>query len=192
MQNLVLASTSVFRKSLLERLQVPFETIAPNVDETPLTQETPADLVRRLSELKARAMAAQFPNSLIIGSDQVSVVDNQIVGKPHTHEKAVQQLSAASGKTIDFLTGLALFNTATHTCQVDLVKFSVQFRQLTPEQIDRYLRKEQPYQCAGSFRSESLGIALFDKMIGDDPTALIGLPLIRLTQMLEKEGFLII
>lgn len=192
MQNLVLASTSVFRKSLLERLQIPFECVAPNVDETPLENETPAELVRRLSELKARAVTAQFPNSLIIGSDQVSVVDNKIVGKPHTHEKAVQQLTAASGKTIDFLTGLALFNTATQTCQVDLVKFSVQFRQLTPEQIERYLRKEQPYQCAGSFRSESLGIALFEKMIGDDPTALIGLPLIRLTQMLESEGFLVI
>lgn len=192
MQNLVLASTSVFRKSLLERLQIPFECIAPNVDETPLENETPAELVRRLSELKARAVTAQFPNSLIIGSDQVSVVDNKIVGKPHTHEKAVQQLTAASGKTIDFLTGLALFNTATQTCQVDLVKFSVQFRQLTAAQIERYLRKEQPYQCAGSFRSESLGIALFEKMIGDDPTALIGLPLIRLTQMLENEGFLVI
>lgn len=192
MQNLVLASTSVFRKSLLERLQVPFECVAPNVDETPLENETPAELVRRLSELKARAVTAQFPNSLIIGSDQVSVVDNKIVGKPHTHEKAVQQLTAASGKTIDFLTGLALFNTATQTCQVDLVKFSVQFRQLTAAQIERYLRKEQPYQCAGSFRSESLGIALFEKMIGDDPTALIGLPLIRLTQMLESEGFLVI
>lgn len=192
MQNLVLASTSVFRKSLLERLQIPFECVAPNVDETPLENETPAELVRRLSELKARAVTAQFPNSLIIGSDQVSVVDNKIVGKPHTHEKAVQQLTAASGKTIDFLTGLALFNTATQTCQVDLVKFSVQFRQLTAAQIERYLRKEQPYQCAGSFRSESLGIALFEKMIGDDPTALIGLPLIRLTQMLESEGFLVI
>lgn len=190
--SLVLASTSPFRKSLLERLGIPFETYAPHVDETPLLQESPAALVIRLAELKARAAQSTYPNALIIGSDQVAVNDGIILGKPQTHEQAIQQLIAVSGKSVDFLTGLCLFNTVTHSAQIDMVRFSVTFRQLTLSQIENYLHREKPYHCAGSFKSEGLGIALLENMRGNDPTALIGLPLIRLVQMLETEGMLVI
>ncbi|BAP57888.1 maf protein [Thioploca ingrica] len=189
---LVLASTSPFRKNLLERLGIPFETYAPHVDETPLLQESPAVLVIRLAELKARAAQSTYPNALIIGSDQVAVNDGIILGKPQTHEQAIQQLMAVRGKSVDFLTGLCLFNTVTHSAQIDMVRFSVTFRQLTLSQIENYLHREKPYHCAGSFKSEGLGIALLENMRGNDPTALIGLPLIRLVQMLETEGMLVI
>lgn len=189
---LVLASTSPFRKNLLERLGIPFETYAPHVDETPLLPESPAALVIRLAELKARAAQSTYPNALIIGSDQVAVNDGIILGKPQTHEQAIQQLRAVSGKSVDFLTGLCLFNTVTHSAQIDMVRFSVTFRQLTLSQIENYLHREKPYHCAGSFKSEGLGIALLENMRGNDPTALIGLPLIRLVQMLETEGMLVI
>ncbi|MEM7019977.1 MAG: Maf family nucleotide pyrophosphatase [Pseudomonadota bacterium] len=189
---LVLASTSVFRKATLERLQVPFETFAPDIDETPFTNETPDALVRRLSEGKAAVAQDKFPNSLVIGSDQVSVLDGQIIGKPHTHENAIKQLRNASGRQVDFLTGLCVLNTATGQNQVDVVPFGVKFRELADAQIETYLRKDQPYNSAGSFKSEGLGIAMFEQMQGDDPTALIGLPLIRLTTMLQVEGFQIL
>jgi septum formation protein len=190
--SLVLASTSPFRKSLLERLGIPFEIYAPHVDETPLLLESPAALVIRLAELKARAAQSSYPNALIIGSDQVAVNDGTILGKPQTHAQAIQQLMAVSGKSVDFLTGLCLFNTMTHLAQTDIVRFSVLFRPLTSSQIENYLHREKPYHCAGSFKSEGLGIALLDNMMGNDPTALIGLPLIRLVQMLETEGMLVI
>ncbi len=189
---LVLASTSPFRKNLLERLGIPFETYAPHVDETPLLLESPTALVIRLAELKARAAQSTYPNALIIGSDQVAVNDGIILGKPQTHEQAIQQLMAVSGKSVDFLTGLCLFNTVTHSAQIDMVRFSVTFRQLTLSQIENYLHREKAYYCAGSFKSEGLGIALLENMRGNDPTALIGLPLIRLVQMLETEGMLVI
>lgn len=189
---LVLASTSPFRKNLLARLGIPFETYAPHVDETPLLPESPAALVIRLAELKARAAQSTYPNALIIGSDQVAVNDGIILGKPQTHEQAIQQLMAVSGKSVDFLTGLCLFNPVTHSAQIDMVRFSVTFRQLTLSQIENYLHREKPYHCAGSFKSEGLGIALLENMRGNDPTALIGLPLIRLVQMLETEGMLVI
>lgn len=189
---LVLASTSPFRKNLLERLGIPFETYAPHVDEMPLLLESPVALVIRLAELKARAAQSTYPNALIIGSDQVAVNDGIILGKPQTHEQAIQQLMAVSGKSVDFLTGLCLFNTVTHFAQIDMVRFSVTFRQLTLSQIENYLHREKPYHCAGSFKSEGLGIALLESMTGSDPTALIGLPLIRLVQMLETEGMLVI
>lgn len=185
---LVLASTSPFRKELLERLGLEFATASPDVDESHQAGESPLELVRRLSEAKARAVAADYPNALIIGSDQVAVNGEQILGKPHTHEKAIEQLSAASGKRITFQTGLCLFNAATGETQVDVVPFSVVFRDLSPEAIDHYLRREQPYNCAGSFKSEGLGISLFQRMEGEDPNALIGLPLIRLIDMLGQEG----
>lgn len=192
MPTLVLASTSVYRKELLARLGLPFITAAPEVDETPLPDETPPQLVRRLAELKARAVAARYPGALIIGSDQVAVIDGQILGKPGNHERAVAQLRLASGKRLDFLTGLCLLNAASSSIQVEVVSFGVVFRRLSDQQIENYLRREQPYHCAGSFKSEALGIALCERFEGDDPTALIGLPLIRLTRMLGQEGCTVI
>lgn len=185
---LVLASTSPFRRDLLSRLQVPFDTFSPNVDETRLKDESAVALVRRLAEAKAEAAITRFPDALVIGSDQVAVLGNKILGKPHTHDVAVKQLKAASGKRVVFQTGLCLLNTATGHTQVEVIAFSVDFRKLSDTQIENYLRAEQPYNCAGSFKSEALGVALFESMEGEDPTALIGLPLIRLTRMLENEG----
>ena len=185
---LVLASTSPFRRELLSRLQVPFDTFSPNVDETRLKDESAVALVRRLAEAKAEAAVTRFPDALVIGSDQVAVLGNKILGKPHTHDVAVKQLKAASGKRVVFQTGLCLLNTDTGHTQVEVIAFSVDFRKLSDTQIENYLRAEQPYNCAGSFKSEALGVALFESMEGEDPTALIGLPLIRLTRMLENEG----
>ena len=189
---LVLASTSPFRKSLLSRLQLSFETFAPDVDETPYANESPTTLVTRLAQSKARAAITQYPNALIIGSDQVAVIGDTILGQPGTHEQAIKQLTQASGKAVDFLTGLCLFNTNTNQAQTDIVRFSVIFRQLTLAQIEHYLMKDKPYNCAGSFKSEGLGIALIERMDGTDPNALIGLPLIRLIRMLEIEGLNVI
>ena len=184
---LVLASTSPFRRELLQRLGIPFTTAAPAVDELPLPGETPAQLVQRLSESKARAVGKTHAG-LIIGSDQVATTGQDILGKPGSHERAVQQLQQLAGKTVTFHTGLCLLDTTKDTAQVDVVPFSVEFRQLDTTQIERYLRREQPYNCAGSFKSEALGITLFTRMRGDDPPALIGLPLIRLTDMLAAAG----
>ena len=189
---LVLASTSPFRKAILEKFGVPFDTASPEVDETAQDTEPAEQLVRRLAEAKARAVAEQFPDALIIGSDQVAVIDNKILGKPGSHEKAVEQLRTASGKTVTFLTGLCLYNSLTDHAQCDVVPFKVHFRQLDDGQIENYLQKELPYNCAGSFKSEGLGIALFERLEGDDPNTLIGLPLIRLIRMLEKENWKII
>ena len=189
---LVLASSSPFRRELLERLKIPFEAIAPEVDESPRSGETPQQLVERLAIEKARKVAAQRPDALVIGSDQVAVYDGRIVGKPHTHDKAVQQLRSASGKAVTLYTGLALINAATQRVQCEVIPYRVVFRALSDAQIESYLRKEQPYSCAGSVRSEGLGIALLEKFEGDDPNTLIGLPLIRLVRMLESEGVKII
>lgn len=189
---LVLASTSPYRRAILEKLGIEFEVMAPDVDESTLINEIPEQLVARLSEAKAKAVAEYFDHALVIGSDQVAVVDGQILGKPGNHETAVKQLRRLSGKRVSFLTGLCVFNTESRRVQLDVVPFNVIFRQLTDSQIENYLRKEQPYNCAGSFKSEGLGIALFDRLEGDDPNTLIGLPLIRLTRMLESEGFPVI
>jgi MAF protein len=189
---LVLASTSPFRKAILEKLGVPFETLAPNIDETVRVDEIPEQLVARLAEEKARSVAEHVNQALVIGSDQISVVDGKILGKPGSHDNAVQQLRRASGKRVSFLTGLCVYNTESKRCQVEVVPFNVIFRQLTDSQIENYLNKEQPYHCAGSFKSEGLGIALFERLEGEDPNTLIGLPLIRLIRMLESEGFPII
>ncbi|MDH5573704.1 MAG: Maf-like protein [Gammaproteobacteria bacterium] len=188
MKKIVLASTSPFRKAILDKLGLAFVTCSPAVDESHLENESPEQLVERLSILKAQAVADNHPDSLIIGSDQVAVIENEILGKPGDHENAVKQLKNASGKRVTFLTGLCLLNSATGACQVEVVPFHVVFRNLSDSQIENYLRKEQPYNCAGSFKSEALGICLFEKLEGDDPNTLIGLPLIRLTRMLEKEG----
>ncbi len=190
-QALILSSTSVYRRELLERLQIPFDTATPDIDETRLDNESAADMVLRLSHSKAVAVAAEHPQALIIGSDQCAVLGEQILGKPHNHQTAIQQLSACSGKKIAFLTGLCLYNAQTSRYQLELVPFSVEFRELGEAEIENYLLREKPYNCAGSFKSEGLGISLFKALHGEDPNALIGLPLIKLTEMLRKEGFTI-
>jgi len=190
--NIVLASSSTYRKQLLEQLQLSFEICAPEIDETPRAGESPQHLVERLAVEKAQAVSARYPNSLVIGSDQVAVHDGQIVGKPINHEDAVSQLRAASGKCITLYTGLALVNTSTGNVQSVVEPFRIHFRELDDEQIESYLRKDQPYKCAGSVRSEALGVALFRRFDGDDPNALIGLPLIRLVDLLANEGVQVI
>jgi septum formation protein len=191
-KKLILASSSPYRKALLQKLGLPFETIAPAVDEAPFPNEPPETLVKRLAIAKARAVAENQTNALIIGADQVAVHAGKMIGKPHTHEKAVQQLRAVSGSAIILYTGLALINSNTGRLQIEVVPFRVVFRQLTDTQIENYLRKEQPYDCAGSVKSEGLGIALLERMEGEDPNTLIGLPLIRLVRMLENEGVTVI
>ncbi|MBI0550393.1 septum formation inhibitor Maf [Pectobacterium parmentieri] len=188
MQQIVLASTSPYRRALLEKLTLPFICASPDIDETPRPGEDAIDLVIRLAESKARTLAAHYPNHLIIGSDQVCVLEDVITGKPHNKVNATRQLQQASGKCVSFFTGLALFNSATQEIQSLAEPFDVHFRILTNAEIDGYLEKEQPWNCAGSFKSEGLGIALFERLSGRDPNTLIGLPLIALIQMLQKEG----
>ena len=186
---LVLASSSPFRRRLLGQLSVEFRTLDPDIDESPLPNEKPQTLVRRLSIAKARAVVSRAPAALIIGSDQVAVHQGAIVGKPRDHADAVAQLLSSSGKTITFFTSVALLNSTNDSLQVDVVPFAVRFRSLTREKIEYYLEREKPYECCGSLRADGLGIALLDQLRGEDPTALIGLPLTILAQMLEKEGF---
>lgn len=188
MQQLILGSSSPFRAELLAKLGLPFMTASPDIDESPLEGDTPEQLVKRLSEQKALAIAAKHPDALIIGSDQVAVLNEQILGKPGNHENAVKQLTASSGKTVRFLTGLALYNSQTKHMQSLVEAFDVSFKNLSTQQIEFYLQQEQPYQCAGSFKSEGFGISLFSKLNGDDPNTLIGLPLIKLIQLLAAEG----
>ncbi|TNF93234.1 MAG: septum formation inhibitor Maf [Gammaproteobacteria bacterium] len=185
---LILASTSPFRRELLTRLGLEFETFAPEIDETSRPGEDATSLVERLSIRKAKAARAHFDNALVIGSDQVSINNDKILGKPQDHQQAVEQLRQASGQRIRFLTGLCLYNIREDRYQVHVEPFDVVFRKLSTQQIENYLRAEQPYNCAGSFKSEGLGITLFESMQGDDPNSLIGLPLIRLTTMLAEEG----
>lgn len=189
---IILSSTSSARKSLLKRFLLPFQTFAPEVDETPLLNEKPEDLVIRLAELKARVAQITYPNAIVIGSDQVAIVNNTILGKPGTHEQAVKQLQRVSGQWVNFLTGLCLLNTKTQQIQIAGIPFLIQFRTLTLSQIENYLHREQPYHCAGSFRSEGLGIVLIEKIIAEDPTAIMGLPLIKLRQMFENQGINVI
>lgn len=189
MPALLLASSSPYRRELLERLRLPFTWRSPSIDESRREGEAAIDLVKRLAEEKARALATDHLEHLIIGSDQVAVLGSgEILGKPHDLPRARQQLRAASGSSVTFLTGLALLNTSTGRCQVDCVPFTVHFRPLSDEQILRYLQREQPFDCAGSFKSEGLGISLFRSTEGEDTTSLIGLPLIRLVDMLLNEG----
>jgi MAF protein len=185
---LLLASSSAYRRELLGRLRLPFACASPDIDESRLGGETAEALVRRLAEQKARVLAEQYPQHLIIGSDQVAVLGEQILGKPHDFERAHRQLSNASGNSVTFLTGLALLNTASGHCQVDCVPFTVHFRPLDAARISRYLHAEQPYDCAGSFKAEGLGVSLFRATEGSDATSLVGLPLIRLVDMLLQEG----
>jgi septum formation protein len=186
---LVLASSSPFRRELLEKLGLTFLCDSPDIDESPLAGETPEALVQRLALEKARAVAARHPGALIIGSDQVAVLeDGSIVGKPGSEEAAVAQLQRASGSSVTFLTGLCLLNATSGDHQLCCEPFRVHFRELPRDTIASYVKKEQPLNCAGSFKSEGLGITLFRRLEGDDPNALIGLPLIRLTDMLAMEG----
>ncbi|WNC70853.1 nucleoside triphosphate pyrophosphatase [Thalassotalea psychrophila] len=189
MTQLVLGSTSIFRKALLEKFNLSFECAKPNIDETALENETPENLVARLAEEKAKEVSKEYPEGLIIGSDQVAICDGNILGKPHTFKNGVKQLTSFSGKTVTFLTGLCLYNAKTDNTQVVVEPFYVSFRELTITEISSYLHAEQPYNCAGSFKSEGLGICLFESLKGDDPNTLIGLPLIRLHQLLKNEGF---
>lgn len=185
---LVLASSSPYRRELLTRLRLPFTWSAPAINETARPDEDASTLVRRLAAEKARALSPKHPQHLIIGSDQVAILDNQILGKPQTHERAHAQLLAASGNSVTFLTGLALLDSQSGHCQIDCIPFTVHFRQLNDAQITRYLQAEQPYDCAGSFKAEGLGVSLFRSTEGTDATSLIGLPLIRLVDMLHIAG----
>ncbi|HYR06052.1 MAG TPA: Maf family nucleotide pyrophosphatase [Gallionella sp.] len=187
-QLLVLASTSIYRSELLKRLQLPFETAAPNVDETPLPGEAARTTSMRLAQEKTRAVAAKYPDALIIGSDQVALLEGQQLGKPLTHDNAVRQLRAMRGKTTCFYTAVALLNGRTGNMQTEVAENHVTLRNLSDAEIEGYLLKEQPYHCAGSAKSEGLGIALMSKMAGDDPNALVGLPLILLAEMLRFEN----
>lgn len=188
-RKLILASTSPFRKSLLEKLNVPFLTDKPLVDETPLANETPTALVTRLAQAKAQAVADKHDNAIVIGSDQVAVFNDEILGKPHTHENAVAQLQKFSGQTVTFLTGLSVIDTNSGNIDTKVEPFEVVFKTLALNEINNYLHAEKPYNCAGSFKSEALGICLFEKLKGDDPNSLIGLPLIQLVDSLNKIGF---
>lgn len=188
MSSLVLASSSPYRRELLSRLRQPFEWAAPSIDESRRPGESAEALVRRLAREKAQALAGRFASHLIIGSDQVAVLDGQILGKPHDYPRAHAQLSATSGRSVSFLTGLALLDSRDGSCQVDCVPYTVHFRTLSAEQIERYLKAEEPYDCAGSFKAEGLGISLFRSTEGADVNSLIGLPLIRLVEMLDVAG----
>ncbi|MEJ7931885.1 Maf family nucleotide pyrophosphatase [Ramlibacter sp. AN1015] len=185
---LVLGSTSPYRRELLQRLRVPFEVAAPEVDETPLPAETPDALARRLALAKARAVAARFPDALVIGSDQVADLDGQPLGKPGSHERACAQLRAMRGRDVVFQTAVAVVCGASGFERCDLAAVRVRFRALCDAEIERYLIAEQPYDCAGSAKSEGLGIALLEAIDNDDPTALVGLPLIRTCRMLREAG----
>jgi septum formation protein len=191
-QPLVLASTSIYRSQLLSTLQIPFETAAPDVDETPLPGESAEQTSWRLAQVKAEVVARRFPDALIIGSDQVALLDGKQIGKPLNHDNAVIQLRSMRGKTVTFYTALSLLNAASGEMQTDVAITKVTFRDLSDDAIERYLRKEQPYHCAGSAKSEGLGIALISSILGDDPNALIGLPLIMLVGMLEKQGVTVV
>ncbi|MBF0308414.1 MAG: septum formation inhibitor Maf [Magnetococcales bacterium] len=186
---LVLASTSIYRRQMLERLQVDFLTDAPPVAEHAVPGETPLALVTRLAREKAGSLAEKYPNALIIGGDQVAALGERILGKPESPEQAREQLRQASGHALVFLSGLCLYNSAKSAWQVEVVPFTVHFRSLDEATIDRYLQRDQPFDCAGSFRSEGLGVALCERMEGEDPTSLLGLPLIALCRMMRHEGY---
>lgn len=191
---LILGSSSPYRKALLERLNLSFECHSPNIDESPFKQELATDLVERLTIAKAFAVHNErlqnnnTPNAIIIASDQVAILDDQILGKPITEENAIQQLTQFSGKKVSFLTGLCVFNQQNNTYKYKLNKYHVYFRKLEHDEIQRYVTIEQPLDCAGSFKCEGLGVCLFEKMEGDDPNSLIGLPLISLCQLLKEQG----
>lgn len=189
---LILASSSPYRRTLLGQLMVPFEVDAPEIDESPRPGESAIELVERLAVTKAQAVARRHPDAVVIGADQVADHDGTIVGKPRDHADAVRQLETASGQRITLYTGLAVTNAARGTTQRDVVPYTVVFRHLDRGTIERYLAREAPYGCSGSLRADGLGVALLERFSGDDPSALIGLPLIRLVRMLEAEGIAVV
>lgn len=185
---LILASSSPYRREILSRLGIEFSSVSPEIDESPGEGESPSDLVSRLAVEKALAVALSHPRALIVGSDQVATLDEHILGKPGNHQRAVEQLHLLSGKRVTFFTSLCLLNSDSGERQLCCEPYHVVFRELNGEEIESYLRKEQPYNCAGAFKSEGLGACLFKRMEGDDPTSLIGLPLIQLVNMLRNQG----
>ncbi|MEN9437522.1 MAG: hypothetical protein RIR09_2177 [Pseudomonadota bacterium] len=191
-RKLILGSTSVYRRELLDRLRIPYTVESPHVDETPLPHEPPVDLARRLALAKATAVARRFPEHVVIGSDQVADLHGHALGKPGTHDRAVAQLRQMRGQTVLFHTAVAVVCQAAGFCQQMLAPVKVTFRQLDDAEIERYLQAEQPYDCAGSAKSEGLGITLLSAIESDDPTALIGLPLIRTSQMLRAAGIVLL
>ncbi len=191
-KQIILASSSTYRRQLCERLKIQFGVVTPDINESPLDNETPNELVLRLAESKAREVSKSNPKAIIIGSDQIATCDGEIIGKPGSHEKAVEQLTKLTGKKIRFLTSLCVLDAEKNTLEVDVVPYTVYFKELNENMIKKYLQREPAYNCVGAFKSESYGIVLCSKLEGEDPTALIGLPLIRLTQMLENIGFEIV
>ena len=191
-RSIILASSSPYRRQLLERLHLEFRSVSPDIDETPRSGEDANAYVRRLAEAKARAVARTYPEAVVIGSDQCALLDDTILGKPGDFDNAMRQLRAANGRSVWYHTGLCVVCEADGFCQVDAVPYEVVFRRLAERQLARYLRREQPYQCAGAIKSEGYAVALFSALRGDDPSALIGLPLIRLTGMLEAAGITVI
>jgi septum formation protein len=187
-QHLVLGSSSIYRRELLQRLQIPFEICSPDVEETPLAGERPDDAAVRLAVAKSRAVSNTHPGALIIGADQVAVLEGVQLGKPLNRANATRQLQLVRGKEVVFYTALSLLNSRTNGIQTRLVPSHVKFRQLNDRQINNYLDREQPYHCAGSAKAEGLGIALIERIVSDDPSALIGLPLVALVDMLANEG----
>ena len=186
-QMLILASSSVFRRELLQKLQIPFSVVSPKIDETQLANEKPYETALRLAQEKAKKVGLEHPHALVIGCDQVATLDGEQLGKPGNHKNAVKQLQKMRGREVTFYSAICLYNAETGNMQCENVPYLVKFRQLTDAQIETYLMKEQPYQCAGSAKSEGLGIVLIERMIGEDPNALVGLPLIKLINMLKNE-----
>ena len=186
-QMLILASSSVFRRELLHKLQIPFSVVSPKINETQLANEKPYETALRLAQEKAKKVGLEHPHALVIGCDQVATLDGEQLGKPGNHKSAVKQLQKMRGREVTFYSAICLYNAETGNMQCENVPYLVKFRQLTDAQIETYLMKEQPYQCAGSAKSEGLGIVLIERMIGEDPNALVGLPLIKLINMLKNE-----
>ncbi len=187
-QTLILASSSVYRRELLQKLQIPFSCVSPKLDESAFADEKPHETALRLAQEKAKKIAEEYSHALVIGCDQVATLDGEQLGKPGNHKNAVKQLKKMRGREVTFYSALCLYNAATENMQAQIVPYLVKFRQLTDEEIENYLTKEQPYHCAGSAKSEGLGVALIERMLGEDPNALIGLPLIKLISMLKNEG----
>jgi septum formation protein len=191
-QTLILASSSSYRRELLQKLQIPFNCVSPKIDESALAGEKPFQTALRLAQEKAKKVASEYPHALIIGCDQVAAVDGIELGKPLNHKNATKQLQLMRGKEVTFYSAICLYNATTGNMQSEVVPYLVKFKQLNDEEIERYLTKDQPYQCAGSAKSEGLGIAIIERMIGEDPNALIGLPLIKLVTMLANENITVI
>jgi septum formation protein len=191
-QTLILASSSSYRRELLQKLQINFSCVSPKLDESALPDEKPHQTALRLAQEKAKKVAQAYPHAIIIGCDQVATLEGVALGKPLNHKNATSQLQTMRGKEVTFHSAVCLYNAETNNMQAEVVPYLVKFRHLTDQQIENYLTKDQPYQCAGSAKSESLGIALIERMIGEDPNALVGLPLIKLTSMLANENIFVI